>query len=208
MPEKTNSKYTPRVAEMLAALLGAKFTELHDAGAPEPLTLLGVRLRGIALVLDRCESPIEQLVALAFMTRWDVDILAEQHQGPVASQWYPRALGGRGALVNLIQQFPVGSAEDRREGRVFEVAPISARLDFVIEVTGVDSWNRIVVECDGHEFHEKTKEQAERDKSRDRALTTSGWRVLRFTGREIWRDPFVVVNDIEKALAADFGGTG
>lgn len=47
----------------------------------------------------------------------------------------------------------------------------------------------IAIECDGHNFHERTKEQATRDKRRDRELTTEGWRVLRFTGSEIWNDP-------------------
>lgn len=45
----------------------------------------------------------------------------------------------------------------------------------------------LAIECDGHDFHERTKEQAARDKSRDRALIRSGLRaVLRFTGSEIW----------------------
>jgi very-short-patch-repair endonuclease len=47
---------------------------------------------------------------------------------------------------------------------------------------------KIVVECDGHDFHEKTKEQAARDKSRQCDLEIAGWRVLRFTGSMIWRD--------------------
>lgn len=47
---------------------------------------------------------------------------------------------------------------------------------------------KIAVECDGHQFHEKTKEQAAHDKARDRYLTTRGWRVMRFTGSEIWQD--------------------
>ena len=47
---------------------------------------------------------------------------------------------------------------------------------------------KIVVECDGHEFHEKTKEQVSRDKSRTCDLEIAGWRVLRFPGSDIWRD--------------------
>lgn len=46
-----------------------------------------------------------------------------------------------------------------------------------------------IVECDGHEFHEKTKAQAARDKKRDRYLQSEGYPVLRFTGSEIYRDP-------------------
>jgi len=47
---------------------------------------------------------------------------------------------------------------------------------------------RIVVECDGHDFHEKTKKQAAHDKKRDRFLQGEGWPVLRFTGQEIVTD--------------------
>ncbi len=45
------------------------------------------------------------------------------------------------------------------------------------------------IECDGHDFHERTKEQAERDRSKDRAFQEAGIPILRFTGREIYRDP-------------------
>ncbi len=44
-----------------------------------------------------------------------------------------------------------------------------------------------VIECDGHDFHERTKEQAQRDKKRDRELQAAGYKVFRFTGSEIWR---------------------
>lgn len=48
---------------------------------------------------------------------------------------------------------------------------------------------RVVVEVDGHAFHERTKQQAARDKRRDRHMTTRGYRVLRFSGSEVWKDP-------------------
>lgn len=49
--------------------------------------------------------------------------------------------------------------------------------------------SQILVECDGHDFHEKTKKQAAHDKARDRALVAAGHKVLRFTGSEIYADP-------------------
>jgi hypothetical protein len=60
------------------------------------------------------------------------------------------------------------------------------RIDIAIVVPtfGV----KVAVELDGHDFHERTKEQAKRDKSRDRALTAKGWTVLRFTGSEVHAD--------------------
>lgn len=63
------------------------------------------------------------------------------------------------------------------------------RADFVLEHRYKERRVLIAVECDGHEFHEKTKEQAARDKARDRWMTTNGIRILRFTGTEIFNTP-------------------
>lgn len=69
----------------------------------------------------------------------------------------------------------------------------SYRIDFCVRFYNVRD---IFVECDGHEFHERTKEQAEHDRSKDRAIQAAGIPILRFTGREIWRDPGQIVNEI------------
>ena len=58
---------------------------------------------------------------------------------------------------------------------------------------------RVVVECDGHEFHERTKEQAAHDRQRDRYMQCEGWLVLRFTGSEIHKNAFACA---EQVLAA------
>lgn len=67
------------------------------------------------------------------------------------------------------------------------------RADFLIFVqahVGLEGrFGAIVVECDGHEFHERTKEQAMHDRSRDRALASAGYLVVRFTGAELYRNP-------------------
>lgn len=67
---------------------------------------------------------------------------------------------------------------------------VSWRADFVFDVCADSGiWRRLIVECDGHEFHERTKKQAARDRSRDRAVQAAGQRIMRFTGSELWRDP-------------------
>ncbi len=71
------------------------------------------------------------------------------------------------------------------------------RVDFSIVSLGM---GRLVIECDGHDFHEKTKEQAARDKRRDRFLQQSGYRVLRFTGSEIYRDAHACVQEVRDTL--------
>lgn len=58
----------------------------------------------------------------------------------------------------------------------------------------------IIVECDGHDFHEKTKEQARKDKSRDRQFQKNGFLVLRFTGSEIWKSPETCLCDVLECL--------
>jgi len=71
------------------------------------------------------------------------------------------------------------------------------RADFVVILppSGL-----VVVECDGHDFHEKTKEQAARDKKRDRDIQIDGWRVLRFTGSEIYANADRCAQDVLSLL--------
>lgn len=68
------------------------------------------------------------------------------------------------------------------------------RLDFVS--------GALCIECDGHEFHEKTKEQAAHDHQLDRRLVRAGWLVLRFTGSEIWHDAAACVDEVVQTRAA------
>lgn len=65
---------------------------------------------------------------------------------------------------------------------------IVARVDFALVDRNSDA--RIAIEIDGHEFHEKTKEQAARDKARDRRVTKCGYPVIRFTGSEVFANAF------------------
>lgn len=70
------------------------------------------------------------------------------------------------------------------------------RVDFMLAMKDCNFHTTfLAIECDGHEFHEKTKEQAARDKKRDRTLTIWGTPVIRFTGSEIWADPYRCVTE-------------
>jgi very-short-patch-repair endonuclease len=64
------------------------------------------------------------------------------------------------------------------------------RVDFLLAMHfgAHEPLGLVAVECDGHEFHEKTKAQAARDKARDRDLQMRGIQVFRYTGSEIWAD--------------------
>lgn len=81
----------------------------------------------------------------------------------------------RGTGLKVEQQVPIGNY----------------RADFLFTVVKKEGGKaNIVIELDGHDFHERTKEQASRDKARDRWMAANGFEVLRFTGSEVWRNPF------------------
>jgi hypothetical protein len=68
---------------------------------------------------------------------------------------------------------------------------------FIVIGRKAEVFARLVLEVDGHEFHEKTKEQAIRDKSRDRFITGKGLPIFRFTGSEIFNQPNQIAKEVE-----------
>ena len=138
---------------------------------------------------ELCESPIEELLLLALHVVGRGDGLTR-----VVSKHGPYT------LAEVLSDPP--SALDRHDTlTIYQQVTISSyRVDFLLFFNFV--WIRpagyknpprrpsaLVVECDGHEFHEKTKAQAERDKARDRAMQRAGFPVFRFSGSTLWSDP-------------------
>lgn len=117
--------------------------------------------------MRRCQSPIERRLLSALLDEGSWEL----HGGG----W--RDVYGRASLL-VQHRAPAGGHQ--------------YVLDFA--VIG-EAW-RIAVECDGHEFHERTKEQARHDRSRDRTLAAAGWTVLRFTGSEIHRDAVACAREV------------
>lgn len=121
-------------------------------------------------------TPIEERMYVALLDRLGALPGFVIHSGycpfrEIADDYIARVKGGRSPTI-LAPQVYWGSY----------------RIDLVlIAHFGEADTVCLAIECDGHDFHERTKEQAARDKSRDRALIRSGLRaVLRFTGSEIW----------------------
>lgn len=124
----------------------------------------------LELVLEACESPIEAMFAVALFAARDGDGPFLRRVDPAAGDKpSPIARGRAGALY---LQYPL-----ILDGR-------AVRLDFAV----VLGKKRLAIETDGHDFHERTKQQAASDKSRDRLLTAAGWKLLRFTGSEVYAD--------------------
>jgi very-short-patch-repair endonuclease len=94
------------------------------------------------------------------------------------------------APIDLTTQYNYGSLYQLV--RVFTQVKIGTySADMVVEWSLLDQdpiTYRSVIECDGHDFHERTKEQARHDRRRDRTIQEFGLPVLRFTGSEIHAD--------------------
>lgn len=74
------------------------------------------------------------------------------------------------------------------------------RSDFLIKcMEGNNPFNdtlyKLIVECDGHDFHKATKEQVEHDNERDFELKTSGYDILHFSGTQIYKNPWKCASD-------------
>jgi len=117
-----------------------------------------------------CESPIEQLLSLA---------LEELN------------------LKHIYKFNPFIDVVEIEKQKEIECENNKYRVDFFIPVIYKNQENKFfVVECDGHEFHQKTKEQVEKDNNRMRNLQKAGYEVIRFSGTEIWHRPYKCANEV------------
>ncbi len=143
---------------------------------------LADRRQDLTDALGVCGSQLETVFAMAMLCAGDANGSFLRLSSPKLGRVAPIA---RGRGVALYAQF--GEHIDGRH----------IRLDFAVFGPGV----KFAVELDGHEYHDRTKEQARGDKSRDRLLTAAGWKPLRFTGAEVHANPGRCAHEV-------FGMTG
>ena len=136
-----------------------------------------------------CESPIEELFLYAI---WANGCWAERVE--LANSRFEELRGMRlPELSHLkIQCVPQCEVAGYRVDFLLAAARANGEPPFLL-----------AVECDGHDFHEKTKKQAARDKKRDRQLNDVGVVVYRFTGSELWRDAGQCARDVISKLECE-----
>ncbi len=143
-------------------------------------------------VLSWGESPIEQLLLAKLLMQWGV--LPGLNWNSVAG-WSLFKKAGVDPRINP-NGLPQFLFNDNHYMLVQpKVVDMPYRLDFAMLCGG----EKFAIDADGHEFHAATKAQVRHDKQRDRALTLAGWKVLRFTGSEIYADPDGVVRQLHRA---------
>lgn len=115
----------------------------------------------IQMDIEKCESPIEQLFLIELLEN-------------------TRSYGFNNKLKKIGYEF-LDLVVQEKIGKY--------RADFVLHLhKNCEIIKKFVIELDGHNFHEKTKEQVQRDKEKDRFLISEGYTVIRFTGSEIYNN--------------------
>lgn len=159
----------PVVAAHLSRTM--KLTEEQAVDIVELVASFGDPTRG-KVAFDRCESPAERLFLTGGSLSNDYGIRIVFPPDTVTASYEPLQLVGQidrcdhPTVPWLFQQFEVAGY----------------RADFCIPCS------RLLIEIDGHDFH-SSRQQLAADKKRDRDLAAADWRVLRFTGSQIYANP-------------------
>jgi hypothetical protein len=99
-----------------------------------------------------------------------------------------------------IQTFAASQAEQAQNNFALVSnldVPGVGRVDFAIFVPQISTVQPLaVLECDGHDYHERTTAQASNDNRRDRTLQSLGIPILRFTATEVLRNTSDVGREI------------
>jgi very-short-patch-repair endonuclease len=112
---------------------------------------------------------------------------------------------GRAALraaLNHEPQLTRSEAERRLLALIRQARLPRPRTNVVVHGYEVDLlWpeQRLIVEVDGYAYH-STRHAFERDRARDAALQAAGYRVVRFTWRQIVHEPHAVVAQLARLL--------
>lgn len=145
-----------------------------------------IAYRSAKFIYDRAEgdSPIERLFYAGLICA------ADQRHRSIEAIYRFRPQDE----ISELQELALSAGELRKAAYCQPQMKVAGwRVDYVLfyPQSGEDPYNlkRLLIECDGHEFHERTKEQARRDRARDRLAQYEGLPILRFTGSEIWNDP-------------------
>lgn len=76
------------------------------------------------------------------------------------------------------------------------------RVDFLIIMKDLRNWdepdkkeNTVIIEIDSYLWHGSTPEQFTKEKERERELTNAGYKIIRFSGREVYKNPIKCVED-------------
>jgi hypothetical protein len=169
-----------------------------------PATTVARTLLDLAAVLPRhhLRRAIERAVQMDLFDLREVTAILDAH---------PRRAGRRplSALLADFREHGETTTRSALEARILQLCidaglprPQVNRYDGTRESDFRWPDHRLVVEVDSWTFHGRTRRAFDADRARDRALLREGWRVARFTDRQILADPTAVLAELRALLAS------
>lgn len=136
---------------------------------------------------DNMKHPLESPIEAAFYVWWVAGRVANEHQLRIVPQ----------------REVTVQIGSELRKYRVdFAVEPLDRLYLCFAEALGYGL--KVAIELDGHEFHERTKEQVALRNRRDRDLQAHGWRVFHVSGSELVKDGKRQTQEVVEAVEREF----
>lgn len=180
----------------------AYFDELDESSCSALALLSILRHESLSIachldmVFDQCGSPIEKMFLSALICACNNKEIGLSLYSDDRHPYFENLAPQASSCLHIYPQEQIG---DYRVDFLLTLI-LNDHLTFLEDESDVliSGKSQLVIECDGHDFHEKTKKQASRDKERDRALQDCGYIVFRFSGSDIYNDAFnCVIESIE-----------
>jgi very-short-patch-repair endonuclease len=195
-----------RTAGGVRARAGIRVHRLGDLPVSEvdvldaiPVTTVARTLLDLAAILPprRLERALDQAEVMGHFDLRALRAILDAHPGH----------HGGGALRRALSSHEIGSTLSRSEleerflalcdAQKIRRPQVNARVAG-LEVDFCFAAARLVVEVDGFRFH-RTRAAFERDRERDAILARAGFRVLRFTHRQLTADPGLVADALRSS---------
>lgn len=149
-----------RIQELIMAFISYDI----DKDKNETIKVITDMLCRGGISYEKCQSPIEEIFSFAY-------------EFLIVSKGFPIS-----ELFNLFPQQTVCA-----NGHKYKV-------DFLFDTERLKLIHRdhplkLAIECDGHDFHERTKTQVEKGNNRDYDLKMAGYEILHFSGSQIYNEP-------------------
>jgi len=126
-------------------------------------------------------SPIEEIFFMALHLQ-----CAEIGNEFITDEDYENYHKGYKFVLNVIPQKKIGNY----------------KVDFLIQLHQGLRVTELIVELDGHEFHDRDKKQRSYEKARDRFFIKSGYKVFHYTGSDIVNKPHHIAYEVMKSLGS------
>lgn len=134
---------------------------------------------------NECESPIEKMFYFAYQLYLDGFV------------------GDDRVLYGIIPQYEISV-----DGKNYRADFVFDTQECIIEDADYKNDFKLVIECDGHDFHEKTKEQVQKRNERDFDLKRAGYDVIHYSGSQIFKNSMKCAKEVFEYIRMSVGNNG